>query len=253
MKWFFLAGLALLGEALSAQTAGIFEYEVTRKVDGERIRVITQGMGQGGGSFSSEGNSMVITLKQSLFFSPGIGKLGEPRPAMAPPTMGEIRFRRPFVESTFIDFNNRQFIRYLRGGEESDDKSIYFLEEPFESTGEWKDAGKKKKILGYECQRATRTHEGARFTVFYTRELGVDFSPVNGFLPPGGGFVMAIEGDDMGYTLQSVDLEAKLTPEDFQPPGAAEKVDKATFDAKRRAFVQSMPMPEGGMLRMQRN
>lgn len=224
------------------QSSGTVDYEITRRVDGNRIRIVTRG--GGGGNWTSDGggeggNSMVINLKQQLVFSPGIGKMSQPQPAMAMPPGANVHIMRPFEETTFIDFNNQAYLKYLRGGAHQADSTAYFLEEPFEVAAAWEESKKTKTIQGYECQRATCEYESARYTVWFTDQLGLTFSPVNGIIPPEGGFVLAIEGDDMAYEAKAVTLE-KVALESFMPPTPAKKVDAEQYEAQRKVFVESL-------------
>lgn len=252
-RFLTLFTMALLGWTTwaGAQSSGTVDYEVTRRVDGNRIRIVTAG--GGGGNWTSDGggqpSTMVVNLNQRLLFTPGLGKLTQAEPNMpAPPPGAQMHIMRPFVETTLIDFNNRNYLKYLRSGKPEADTMAYFTEEAFQNATDWEVSKKTKDILGYSCHRATCLYQDAKYTVWFTDAFGLTFSPVNGIVPPDGGFVLAIEGDDMAYQAKAVQL-GQVPVEELIPPAPAKRLTKEEMDAQRQKFIESMGMPGGMMIR----
>jgi GLPGLI family protein len=232
---------------LTAQQSGTVTYEITRRVDGRRVKIITSDGSNWTEETPTETTSMVVNLVQQLLFTPGLGKLSAPEPAMEIPHGTEMKIVRPFEELTFIDFNSERYLKYLKAGQ-GQDSTAYFMEEPFEKAGAWKLSNKTKEILGYECRKATAEWEGRKYTLWYTEDLGLTFSPVNGLLPEKG-FVLAIEGDDMAYQATGIELHP-VAAEAFLPPAPAQAVDAEGYKTRKKQMIEKLGAPGMRMMRM---
>ena len=248
---FPLIATACLLEPAPAQHSGVVTYEITRRMEGGKIRII-RADGAGNWTESSggeDGAPIVINLKQEVLFSPGLGRIKSPMPAGMPiPAGAEMKVMRPFEEQIFVDFNNSRLLKYLQAGM-GQDSVVYFTEEAFESASQWEASKKTKEILGYDCIKADVIWKDGKYSVWYTEALGLTFSPVNGLMPANG-FVLAIEGDDMAYEAKNIDFR-EVDPVELLPPGPAREVDEDGYQAAKDRMVEKMG--EGGGFKMLRH
>jgi GLPGLI family protein len=267
IKHFFLFNLAfgLLATVATAQntdskplpikldsTDGYrINYEITRRVDGQNIKMVVVTDGNAGGA--EPDLPATITLNQTVgIFATG-ASLGEPQMPM-PKGMdddgAERVIIRPVQETMGMDFEKREFTRSMRSSFDPEKKSYYFTE-PLTTPKDWKEAKKTKKIAGFECKKATCTFEEAEYTVWYTTELPGTFSPLSNVFPPNGGVVLGLESDDQAYITLSIDQQVRVA----KPANITEdaiKLTPAEMKAKRREFTQKA-MSEGGNIRIRRN
>lgn len=240
MKRFILLSaiwLTWLSGTAYAQSSGVIEYEITRKIEGGRMRIITIDGSSGGAPVES--SPTVINLIQELKYTPGLGRLSAAEPAMMRQMAAQgqnIQVFRPFEEQSFVDFNSGRMLNYIKSSQMPD--SSYFSEVPFAQPSKWEESKKTKQILGFTCKRATCEYRDKPYTVWYTDALGLTFSPVSDMTPPQG-FVLAIEGEDMAYEAKKI--EAKEIPvAELIPPSGGQKVEAKGIDAARRRFMEAM-------------
>lgn len=232
----------------AAQNGGEIEYEITRQISPEMMRRF------GGGSGEESAMPSVITLNQNMRFAGTMATWTMPRPGagmmMPPGAQGQMRRFMPFDSKDYVDFAGGKFLHYLRATSGDDTTTWYLNEEPFEKPADWKVDKKTKKILGYECQKATATWREASYTIWYTTDIkGVHFCPINGLFPPEG-VVLSIESDEQSFVAKKVDLKAEVpatevTPEikDAKSITADEMRDmrRKAGERMRAQFQQQMP------------
>lgn len=216
----FIASTILIASAVFAysQTAGEIEYEFTRQISGDMMRRFGGGMGDESGAMPS-----VITLNQTMRYAGNMATWTQPRPGrelmgmMPQGGQGQMRRFMPFDTKDYVDFESGKFLHYMRATSGEDTLSWYLNEEPFEKPANWKADKKTKKILGYECKKATATLRDVPYTIWYTTDIaGVYFSPINGLFPPEG-VVLAVESDEQAYVAKKVDLKAAVPAADVTP------------------------------------
>jgi GLPGLI family protein len=218
LRYFFLAATILFSTlGAFSQTSGEIEYEITRQISPDQMRRF------GGGAGGDESSPMpsVITLNQIMKFNGTMGTVSMPRPGqqMGGMMMQGSQMRRfmPFDSKDFVDLANGKYLHYLRATSGEDTTTWYLNEEPFESPTDWKVEKKTKKILGYECKKATATLKNTTYTIWYTTDIkGLKFSPLNGLFPAEG-VILALESDEQAYIAKKIDLSTAIPTEDVTP------------------------------------
>lgn len=223
-----------------AQSSGEIEYEFTRQVSANQMARF------GGGEES--GAPSVITLNQTMRFSGSMGTWTQPRPGREIAAMmggaGQMQQMRrfmPFESKDYVDFSKNTFLHYMRATSGDDTTTWYLNVEPFEQPSDWKVEKKTKKILGYECKKATATLRDIPYTVWYTTDIpGINFSPLSG-LAPAQGLVLALESDEQSFVAKKVDLAAAVAPEEVKPDIAdAKEVSAEELRNMRRQAGERM-------------
>ncbi|MBO9152925.1 GLPGLI family protein [Chitinophaga sp. GCM10012297] len=268
------AATALLAaeKEAAAQQSGVIEYEVTARMDLSQARIVTvtsdgrrtEGAPEGG----MPDMPNLITTKQTLTFSGGKGKLeteggGGPRMMMMSSRGGNVvqrgntvmvpdgapsagfapgrplagnALRPPVSNMTYIDLQNRKYLTVTEERKDSVLENTWYSEEDYKAAAELKTSGKTKKIAGYSCRRATVTVGDEQFVLWYTTEIPVTFSPVNGVLPEQG-VVLSIESSKRSYVAKKVEL--KPVPETaVSLPATAKKLTAEELKEKRRAIME---------------
>jgi hypothetical protein len=236
-----------------AQKSGVITYEVTARMDPDRMR----GFNRGGNDDNAPAMSDVITLNQTFTFNDGKGKLVTERP-----DFGGQRRQRPGGDTTrrwgrgpggqggpggrmgmgpggnaqYVDLANKKYDHVFSTF--GDDKKTYYTEEDFIYTSNSKSSDKTKKIAGYECKKATIQLKDDTYTVWYTTDLPFSFSPINGLLPENNAVVLAAEGGRRAFTAKSVDL--KPVTEDLGIPADAEKISQEKMREIRREQMEKL-------------
>lgn len=268
-----MAALLATGKEASAQQSGVIEYEVTSRIEPGQMRVVTYS--SGGGRTEGAPESMpdlpnLVTSKQTLTFSGGKGKLemeggGGPRMMMMGGPMGGVSargttvsdagrgnavfapaqggrppaagaLRSPVTNTTYIDLSNRKYLSVTEERKDSVVENIWYSEEDYKATPNFKTSGKTKKIAGYSCKRATVNQGDEQFVLWYTTEIPVTFSPVNGVLPEQG-VVLSIESSKRSYVAKKVEL--KPIPEsEVSLPATAQKLTADELKEKRRSIME---------------
>ncbi|HMG14293.1 MAG TPA: GLPGLI family protein [Saprospiraceae bacterium] len=148
---------------------------------------------------------------------------------------GSNQFKMPFEDKTFYDMKNRQEINYITVLKDEGNE-YYHTIEPIELKGEWKDLDKSKKILGFNCKKASITTPKDTYTIWYTTEAGFDFSPMIN-LAPTSGLVLKLEGSDISFDATSFERKLDSTI-DFKKPNEGKLVSKEELMQKRRAAFE---------------
>ncbi|MBX2929860.1 MAG: GLPGLI family protein [Saprospiraceae bacterium] len=236
----FILFIAASSCATFAQSSGEIEYEFTRQVSANQMARF------GGGDES--GAPSVITRNQTMRFSGNMGTWTQPRPGREIAAMiggaGQMQQMRrfmPFESKDYVDFNKSTLLHYMRATSGDDTTTWYLNVEPFAQPADWKVEKKTKKILGYECQKATATLRDIPYTVWYTTDIpGINFSPING-LAPAKGLVLALESDEQSFVAKKVDLAAAIAPEEVKPDIAdAKEVSAEELRDMRRQAGERM-------------
>jgi hypothetical protein len=131
------------------------------------------------------------------------------------------------------------------------------IERELKANTDIKEDKKTKKILGYNCKKATLKTEDDTFTIWYTTELGFTFSPMgqtammrmggrggaNAPKIPGilidGVVILAVEGTDIGFEAKKID-KVDVPLDIVKIPTDAQKVTQEEFDEiikQRRAMM----------------
>jgi hypothetical protein len=271
---FSLSLLAVAGSLQAQDPSGVIKYEITTRLGGGegggegRVMVIRS---SGGGETVSEGSD-VMTFNQTFTFNGIFGKLESERggfgsmpmnfsmpagaaggrqdvvissaspagayPGSARPSgngAGQGIPQLPFRNATYIDLSKKQFLQVLETTDAK--KEAWFTAEAFKSPAEFKESDKTKKIAGYNCKKATVKLNEEAFTIWYTTEIPLTFSPINGIVPPNGGFVLSAESSRRSIEAKKVDLKP-VEPGDVMPPATAEKVDQKEMNDKRRQLME---------------
>lgn len=259
---------ALLGAALPAtaqQTSGVIEYEMTARVEPGQLKIVR--FGPGGAPLPADAPMPelpdIITTKQTLFFSGSKAKIetegmttnfmvtspggaqgqtvsaggGTPSVAVgAPGVMKRPALRPPVSNTMYIDLAEKKYLTVTEEKKDSAVVGVWYTEEPYKQPGEFKTSGKTKTIAGYKCRRATVKVGDESFVVWYTEEIPVLFSPVNGVLPDKG-VVLSIESSKRSYVAKKVTLQP-VADTSVSLPANAQKVTPAELKEKRRQIIE---------------
>lgn len=245
MKIVLYALLLTAPSAVAQQTSGIIEYEMTARVEAGQFRIVSVS-GPGGAPTTAEGPPPdmpdIVTSKQTLTFSGGKGKIESEsmntRMMMVNgmPAKRET-LRSPVSNTTYIDLANRKYLSVTTEKKDSVVKGVWYAEEDYKQPGKFKTSGKTKTIAGYTCRRASVKLGEENFVVWYTEEIPVLFSPVNGVLPEKG-VVLSIESSKRSYVAKHVTLKPVAEAE-VSLPGDAQKVTPAELKEKRRQIMET--------------
>ncbi|MBB6330368.1 GLPGLI family protein [Chryseobacterium sediminis] len=105
-------------------------------------------------------------------------------------------------------------------------KASYQYEEKI-PTFKWAMSGEKKKILSYECKKATTQYRGRNYTAWYTDKIPINNGPyVFGGLP---GLILEIEDDKKYFHFEAVAVNQK-------PNEIYLRNDKSIFKVTRDKF-----------------
>lgn len=267
-----LAVLPALSQA-QQNTSGEVEYEMMIRRPG----------GQGGGDAGDDADanaSNVFTMQRTLTFNATAGKLassGAPGGAARSPRgaggdtaegrRGGFRqgggdrggarrgggdrggFRRGggfgggFGGAEYVDLAHQQFLRAFKG---RDGDTTFYTRQPFHTAEQFTPSDKTKKIAGYTCHKATAQMRGESYTIWYTKDIPLTFSPVNGLVPPDGGFVLALEGGRMSYKATKVSLRAVDEASVSLPAPSREMSEDEMRDIRRRMMERMGRQRNGG-------
>ncbi len=113
---------------------------------------------------------------------------------------------------------------------------VWYSEEAYKPAAEIRTSGKTKTIAGFRCQRATANMGEESFVIWYTTEIPMLFSPVNGVWPPQG-VILALESSKRSYTAKKVEL--KTITDAPVLPATAEKLTAAQLKDKQRSIMEA--------------
>lgn len=157
------------------------------------------------------------------------------------------RLTPPIEEQVFVDLAGQKTITVLtvKNGPENSGKT-YRAEAPFKRVEGWTETGQMRKISGFTCRKATVPYRGETYTVYYTTDLPLTYSPLRE-LTPEKGVVLHLESSRESYKATKVSASA-VAEKDVQPsPNAeavsAEKLDdlrqKALADFRQKMFSEA--------------
>ncbi len=267
--------LALSSTQAQQKTSGIIEYEVTSRMDLSMARTVMIGPGgqvTQGSAADMPDLPDLITNKQTLTFSSTKGKLeveggGGPQmlnftsamPAGAVATsraqavdvagssVGGRTFavgpggpgmslRPPLSNTTYIDLANKKYLTVTTEKKDSVTSNSWYAEEDYKNPAEIKTSNKTKTIAGFKCQRGTVKLGEENFVFWYTTEIPLLFSPVNGVLPAAG-VVLSIESSKRSYVAKKIEFKP-IEETEVSLPANAQKVTEEELKAKRRQIME---------------
>lgn len=210
--------------------SGIVNYEVT-------IQRNNNGMGgQNMNSNNNDGNSDapdVFTMERTFTFNATGGKLSSPSFGGQQAQGRRGNFNRRGSNEEYIDFANKKYIRAFK--HEGNDTTFYISQDMRTATN-FQTSDKTKKIAGYTCHKATAQLRNATYTIWYTTDIPENFSPVDGLVPPDGGFVLALESDRMEYKATKLQLQS-VSDNDVQIQGPSVQLTQNQIrDMRRQMF-----------------
>lgn len=266
MKTLLYALLVTALPAAAQQTSGVIEYEMTARMEPGQFKIVSFGPGGGPPPADAPVPEMpdIITTKQTLTFSGGKAKIeseafsnrimmvggttasqaavggGAPTAAVrsgpgGPGPKNEV-LRPPISNTTYIDLANRKYLTVTEEKKDSVVLGAWYTEEDYKQPAEFKTSGKTKTIAGYKCRRATVKQGEESFVVWYTEDIPVLFSPVNGVLPDKG-VVLSIESSKRSFVAKKVTLQPVAETAVSMPAGA-QKVTPAELKEKRRQILE---------------
>ncbi len=254
MKKIALLFLMLCQSMLFAQSkfVGVIEYEATVRINRE-----------GTNAEANPNMPDVFNFMQKLHVNGNNGKVetiinfgnfGGQRNNTASVQQGN-RMRR-FIPEIFWDFTAKKTATVTSLPKDSVNVDKYMIEKELKANTDIKEDKKTKKILGYNCKRATLKTEEDTFTIWYTTELGFTFSPMGqtaltrmggrGANAPkipsiliDGVVILAVEGTDIGFEAKKID-KIDVSLDTVKIPVDAQKVTQEEFDEiikQRRAMM----------------
>ncbi|GEP95095.1 GLPGLI family protein [Chitinophaga cymbidii] len=262
MKTMFVAFLLASGAGVQAQTtSGTIEYEVTSRIDLSEMRIVRMenGVRTSGTAATMGERGMdlpdVITTKQVITFTGSMAKVETEGGPMGGPMMFSASraerggapvtrsfggpssaLRPPLSNSMYIDLERKKYLNVLKEKQDSVVKTVWFSEEDYKPAARLKTSSKTKVIAGYTCHKATAKMGEESFVIWYTTDLPVTFSPVNGVLPEKG-VILSIESSRRSYVARNVSLKP-VNDADVSLPADAQKVSSEELKEKRRQIME---------------
>lgn len=270
--YLFAVGGLLLAQTASAQDAissGEIRYEVTRRIDLSQVRMNVNGQEVRPGRTMPNGQPFdmpqTTTFGQSLLFANGMameksemgngvrtirmggnggggGNDGSPRDdnperEQRRADRQTMRNNRPFENEAFIDMSSQTRIIVLGIKKDSLTTDYYRNDVPIVRDSTWKEDDKTRKIAGYKCQKATANLKNTPYTIWYTTELPLTYSPVPS-LTPDKGVVLQIESDQEAYKATKIDPKP-IDEATLRPNKKAQLVSKKAMEEIRRKAMAS--------------
>ena len=225
----------LLGPAPArAQASGRIEYEVTKRIDPNGIRVVVNGevVKPGSPNYPAdipETRTTGLTLAFAGNYAKETREGGATRTtASATNGLADIPqttvLKSPFEETTYIDLPGRAVATVLTVTKDNA-TTAYRSSAPFAAPTGWTLTGQTRKIAGYTCRKATAPYQQETYAVWFTTELPFTYSPVRELMPEQG-VVLQLEGKKEQYRAIRVDPKA-VAETDVRPSGAAQPVTAA--------------------------
>lgn len=244
--------------ALAQSASGRITYEGMAKIDPSSMRIVINGQEIKPGSpefpadipdtrsfelkFSYAGNfgkeerdgGGAVMMRREI--GPGGPSAGGGGPVQT------TRVTPPFEEHVFVDLTGQKTVTLLtvKTGETA---KTYRAEAPFKRVEGWTETGQTRKISGFTCRKATVPFKGQTYTVYYTTDLPLTYSPLRE-LTPERGVVLQIESEREAFKATKVSASA-VAENDVQPAANAETVSaekladlrqKALADFRQRMF-----------------
>lgn len=254
----------VLAQSAAAPTAGHIQYEVTQKVDLSQVRIMINGQQvkpgspdfptdipdvrtfgmtlafAGGYAREERESSMMRVVREDGPGGPGGRSGGGGAPQVT-------RLNPPFKEATYVNLAERKVASTLTV-QKDQQTTTYRADQPYQTPASWKPAGQTKKIAGYSCHKATATHKGQTYTIWYTTDLPFTYSPIKE-LVPAQGVVLLAESEQEQFRATRVDNKP-VAAADVQPDGQAKEVSAAELkDLREKAMadfrMRSMEQGQG--------
>ncbi|WAC14565.1 GLPGLI family protein [Dyadobacter pollutisoli] len=251
MKTYVILCLSMLLAATlpaRSQSSGQISYEVTRKIDQSRLRFKINGedvkvgdpnfptdvpdsrtFGQKvlfAGNLVKENRDEQNMVKRMVVVEDRLSGGGPPRTT----NMGN-----PFEEHIYVDLGTRKIITILIIGKEKEAKT-YRSEKPLQPATGWQITDQTKKIAGHVCKKATVPFNKETYTVWFTTEIPVTYSPVHE-LTPETGLVLLIEGSQEQFRATKINTNA-VDIKEVQPPSNAQNVTPEQLtDLRQKAMA----------------
>lgn len=219
-----LTVVSLSGFAQSG-SSGVVNYEI----------IIQRNNPNGGQSMNSNDANggdapNTFTIERTFTFNSTGGKLSSP-------SFGGGRngnFARRGSNEEYVDFANKKYIRaFKRDGNDT----TFYISQDIKTAANFQPSDKTKRIAGYICYQATAQMRNNTFTIWYTKDIPENFSPVDGLVPPDGGFVLALESDRMEYRATKVSLR-DVSNNEIQIQGISRQLSPDEIREMRRRMFQ---------------
>ncbi|GAB2567949.1 GLPGLI family protein [Spirosoma areae] len=223
-----LSLLAANAHPTLAQTSGQITYEVVRKIDPASMRIVINGepVKPGDPNFPTDIPD-ARTFGQKVLFTDKYAKESRDEQNAVIQTINEgaaprtTNVGRPFEEQVFVDLANQKTVTLLTIGKDKDART-YRAETPVQRANGWQVTDQTKKIAGYTCRKATVPFHKETYTVWYTTDLPVTYSPVHE-LTPEAGVVLLIESSREQFRATKVKTSA-IPANDVHPSSLAQIV-----------------------------
>ena len=186
----------------------------------------------------------------------------------------DVRMSPPFEQQTYLDLGKRQRIEVMTIKKDSV-TTVYRTDRPLTTVEGWQLSDKTKKIAGYTCHKATITRRinrrtaggggrngaeptanaapapaetgpGETYTVWYTTDLPMNYSPVADLTPPTG-VVLQIESDSESFKATGVSMEA-VAATAVEPPASAKVVSSEEMNEVRRKAMADFRLKAMGSM-----
>lgn len=230
-----LAALPFAGFA-QQKSSGVVTYQVTMQRGGPAA----DNNASAGSDNSDDNGGNVFTMTRSFTFNSTGGKMSSPsfagRPGRDRSGDAARQGRRPRRGSMneYVDFAGK---KYLRAFKREGSDTTFYMPQDFRTAENFQPSDKTKKIAGYTCHKATAQLRNTDYTIWYTTDIPVTYSPVNGLVPPNGGFVLALQSDRMGYKATDVDLK-DVADSSVQIPSPSHELTTDEMRSMRRQMFQ---------------
>jgi len=233
--------------------AGVVSYAVTMQRGGGNQNANAGDDDSGGGN--------VFTMNRTFTFNANGGKLSSPdfpgrsrrRPGgdNAQATQGGRNgaqaggqqgrgmrggFRGRGGNNEYVDFTDKKYIRAFK---RPDNDTTFYIAEDYRAPENFQKTDKTKKIAGYDCHKATAQWRNTTYTIWYTTDIPVNYSPVNGLTPPDGGFVLDLQSDRMEYKATKVQLQ-DVADSDVKVPQPSEQLSQEQVRDMRQQMMNRM-------------
>jgi hypothetical protein len=136
----------------------------------------------------------------------------------------------------YVNFADKQYIRAFKQGNSD---TTFYVTEDYLKPENFQTTTKTKKIAGYNCHKATAQWHKQTYTIWYTTDIPVNYSPINGLTPPDGGFVLDLQSDRMEYKATKVDLKA-VADDEVKIPEPSEQLSQEQVQARRQQMRDQM-------------
>lgn len=240
-----------------AQTSGQISYEVAKKIDPSGLRIMINGeaVKPGDPNFPADIPD-TRTFEQKVAFTDkyaketvenGAGMGMAVRRVMGPGGGGGVpkttQLGRPYEETSYVDLAGQQMLTYLTVGKDKEAQT-YTTKTPIKRAEGWQLTDQTKKIAGFQCRKATVPYQKETYTVWFTTDLPITYSPIPQ-LTPERGVVLMIESSKEQFRATKV-ANNGVAEKDVTPSGSAQAVTEEKLkDIREKAradFQQKMMM-----------